>query len=64
MTCPATLVLGARDQMTLAEAGRVRSPRRCRRGPSLLDAGHALMGEAPDALLAALRAAVAATAAA
>jgi pimeloyl-ACP methyl ester carboxylesterase len=55
--CPTTLVLGARDQMTwpkhaapLAEALRARVV--------TLPTGHALMSEAPDALLAAVREAV------
>ena len=55
--CPATLILGERDQMTLtkhaaamAEALRART--------IMLPAGHALMSEAPDALLAALRGAL------
>jgi pimeloyl-ACP methyl ester carboxylesterase len=58
VTCPATLVLGARDQMTgssqttaIAAALHART--------ITLDAGHALMTEAPDALLAALRSALA-----
>jgi len=57
VTCPATLVLGARDQMTwpkhasaLAEALRARVV--------TLPTGHSVMSEAPDALLAALREAV------
>jgi pimeloyl-ACP methyl ester carboxylesterase len=56
--CPATLVLGERDQMT--------SPRQARELAAalkaktvLLPAGHALMTEVPDALLAALRHALA-----
>jgi pimeloyl-ACP methyl ester carboxylesterase len=60
VTCPATLVLGASDQMTspkqtatIAAALRARTV--------VLGAGHALMGEAPDALLAALRGALAET---
>ena len=59
VACPTTLVLGARDQMTwpkhasaLAEALRARVV--------TLPTGHALMGEAPDALLAAVREAVSA----
>ena len=58
VTCPATLVLGARDQMTLpkqtaalAEALRARVV--------TLPVGHSLMSEAPDPLLAAIRGAVA-----
>ena len=60
VTCPATLVLGARDQMTwpkhasaLAEALRARVV--------ILPTGHSVMSEDPDALLAAVRGAVAAT---
>jgi len=60
VTCPATLVLGARDQMTLpkhasalAEALRARVV--------TLPTGHSVMSEDPDALLAAVRGAVAAT---
>ena len=56
--CPATLVLGERDQMTsprqardLAAASKAKTV--------LLPAGHALMTEVPDPLLAALRAALA-----
>ena len=56
--CPARLILGARDQMTsprqsreLAQALKARV--------DTLDAGHALMTEAPEALLAALRSALA-----
>jgi pimeloyl-ACP methyl ester carboxylesterase len=59
VTCPATLVLGARDQMTgpkqttsIAEALHARV--------ATLPAGHALMTEAPDAVLAAVRAALSA----
>jgi pimeloyl-ACP methyl ester carboxylesterase len=62
VTCPTTLVLGAGDQMTvpkqtasLAAALHAQTV--------VLDAGHALMGEAPDALLAALREAISPSAA-
>ena len=52
--CPVTLVLGARDQMTppkaTAELVKALTPR-----VITLPSGHALMGEAPDALLDALR---------
>ena len=58
VTCPATLVLGARDQMTLRRARPARSPARCARETITLAAGHALQTEAPDALLAALRTAL------
>jgi pimeloyl-ACP methyl ester carboxylesterase len=57
VTCPTTFVLGATDQMTnprqtreFAAALKARSV--------VLPAGHALMTEAPDALLAALRGAL------
>jgi pimeloyl-ACP methyl ester carboxylesterase len=57
VTCPATLVLGGGDQMTspkqttaLAAALRART--------IVLEAGHQVMMEAPDALLAALREAI------
>ena len=57
IVCPTTLVLGARDQMTgpkqsseIALALRARTV--------TLTAGHALMGEAPEALLGALRTAI------
>ncbi len=60
VTCPATLVLGERDQMTqpkqtleLAHALRART--------LLLPAGHALMTEVPDPFLAALREVLAGT---
>jgi pimeloyl-ACP methyl ester carboxylesterase len=56
--CPVELVLGARDQMTspkqtegIAQALKAHISR--------VDAGHALMAEAPDAVLAALRRALA-----
>lgn len=58
VSCPTTFVLGESDQMT--------SPRQTREFAAalkaktvVLPAGHALMTEAPDALLAALRAALA-----
>ena len=57
VSCPSTLVLGERDQMT--------QPRQTKELAAalgaetvLLPAGHALMTEAPDALLAALRSAL------
>ena len=59
VTCPATLVVGARDQMTqpgqaieLAAALRARTV--------TLPCGHSLMSEAPDAVLGAIRDATAA----
>ncbi len=58
VSCPVSLVLGARDQMT--------SPKQTREIAAALkarvhtvDAGHSLMSEAPDAALAALRNALA-----
>ena len=63
VTCPTTLVLGGRDQMTwpkhasaLADALRARVV--------TLPTGHSVMSEAPDALLAAVREAVGPTSAA
>jgi pimeloyl-ACP methyl ester carboxylesterase len=58
VTCPTTLVLGARDQMTTPKqaAGLVEA---LKARVVTLPVGHALMTEAPDALLAAVRAAVA-----
>ena len=57
VTAPSTLILGARDQMTapkqskaLAEALQAKTV--------MLAAGHSLMGEVPDELLAALRSAM------
>jgi pimeloyl-ACP methyl ester carboxylesterase len=52
--CPATLIVGERDQMTMTKhaaaiAAALHAP------TIVLPAGHALMTEAPDALLAALR---------
>ena len=62
VTCPTTLVLGGRDQMTwpkhasaLADALRARVV--------TLPTGHSVMSEAPDALLAAVREAVGPTSA-
>ena len=58
VTAPTTLILGRRDQMTrpkaAAEIGRALKAR-----VETVDAGHVLMAEAPDATLAALRAALA-----
>jgi pimeloyl-ACP methyl ester carboxylesterase len=57
VTCPATIVVGARDQMTFAsEAAELAAALRAR--TVTLPCGHALMSEAPDALLAALRGAI------
>jgi pimeloyl-ACP methyl ester carboxylesterase len=52
--CPVDVVLGARDQMTVPKQAReIALALKAR--VSTVDAGHALMGEAPDAVLAALR---------
>jgi pimeloyl-ACP methyl ester carboxylesterase len=60
VTCPTTLVLGARDQMTLArDAVEIGIALRAR--TVTLACGHALQLEAPEALLAALRTALAPT---
>jgi|NGEPerStandDraft_6_1074524.scaffolds.fasta_scaffold00541_11 pimeloyl-ACP methyl ester carboxylesterase len=57
VACPATLVLGERDQMTgPKQTARIAGALRAR--TITLPAGHALMTEAPDALLAALRGAL------
>jgi pimeloyl-ACP methyl ester carboxylesterase len=60
VTCPVTFILGRFDQMTVprqaAELGRA-----LKANVDTLAAGHALMTEAPEPLLAALRRAVAAT---
>ena len=54
LRCPATLVLGARDQMTPPRATReIAAALKAR--SVLLPAGHALMTEAPNALIDALR---------
>jgi pimeloyl-ACP methyl ester carboxylesterase len=56
VACPATLVLGERDQMTgPKQTARIAQALRAR--TATLPAGHALMTETPEALLAALRAA-------
>ncbi|MGZ5274402.1 MAG: alpha/beta fold hydrolase [Caldimonas sp.] len=57
VTCPATLVLGGRDQMT-APKQSADIARALRARTVTLAAGHALMTEAPDPLLAALRTAI------
>ena len=57
VTCPATLVLGARDQMTSPrQASEIAGALRAQ--TITLAAGHALQTEVPDALLAALRTAL------
>ncbi len=52
--CPATLILGARDQMTSPKQARELA-QALRAQVAEVGAGHALMAEAPDAVLAALR---------
>ena len=55
--CPVTLILGAHDQMTPARsAGEIAAALKAR--VLTLRCGHLLMGEAPDAVLAALRSAL------
>lgn len=57
-TAPATLILGRRDQMTPAKAaGEIAAALKAR--IATVDAGHSLMAEAPDAVLGALRQALA-----
>ncbi len=56
--CPATMVLGQADQMTLPR-GAKEVAQRLKATVHTLPAGHQLMAEAPDALLAAVRAALA-----
>ena len=55
--CPATLVLGARDQMTQPKSTRELAAA-LRATVAMVPAGHALMAEAPDAVLNALRSAL------
>ncbi|HZT55271.1 MAG TPA: alpha/beta hydrolase [Burkholderiaceae bacterium] len=58
VACPVTFILGARDQMTLAKhTGEFAQALRAQ--VRRVNAGHALMSEAPDAVLAALRCALA-----
>jgi pimeloyl-ACP methyl ester carboxylesterase len=54
VTCPALVVVGKKDMMTVAKAGRAVAS--AIKGARLVetDAGHALMAEAPDAVLEAL----------
>ncbi len=56
--CPVHLILGERDQMTAPKASREIAAA-LRAQTVMLPAGHALMSEAPDAVLGALRAALA-----
>ncbi|MEO6746058.1 MAG: alpha/beta fold hydrolase [Caldimonas sp.] len=58
VACPVDFVLGAKDQMTVPrQAAELAAALHAR--VTTVDAGHALMEEAPDAVLAALRAALA-----
>ncbi len=58
--CPNTLILGASDQMTLPKAATAVASA-LKATVKVLPSGHHLMAEVPDALLAALRAALART---
>ena len=55
--CPATIVVGRHDQMAMAKDARAIAAALAT-SPVMLVAGHALMSEAPDALLVALRRAI------
>jgi pimeloyl-ACP methyl ester carboxylesterase len=58
VACPTTLILGTRDQMTLpGKSGDL--ARALHADVAMLPAGHALMSEAPDAVLDAIRTALA-----
>ena len=55
--CPATVVIGSRDQMTSPkQAGTIVAALKAQ--VQTVDAGHAMMSEAPDAVLAAVRGAL------
>jgi pimeloyl-ACP methyl ester carboxylesterase len=54
VVCPTSFILGARDQMTTVRQSRELSTALKAR-VHMVDAGHALISEAPDAVLAALR---------
>ena len=58
VTCPVAFVLGARDQMTVPRQAADLA-KALRAQVTTVPAGHALMSEAPDAVLAALRRALA-----
>ena len=58
LRCPVDFVLGARDQMTLPKQAHALG-HALKARVSVVDAGHALMAEAPDPVLAALRRALA-----
>jgi pimeloyl-ACP methyl ester carboxylesterase len=57
VACPTTIVVGRRDQMTMPKDATALAAA-LRATPIVLDAGHSLMSEAPDALLKALREAI------
>ncbi len=54
LRCPSTFILGARDQMTQPRQAMALAAA-CKADVVSIDAGHALMTEAPDAVLDALR---------
>jgi pimeloyl-ACP methyl ester carboxylesterase len=54
MTCPALLILGKKDKMTSVKATEALAATMRDARTVLLDCGHAIMGEAPDATLDAL----------
>jgi pimeloyl-ACP methyl ester carboxylesterase len=58
LQCPATVVLGERDAMTAPKSGRALA-QGLKARVVMVPAGHALMQEAPDEVLAALKAALA-----
>jgi pimeloyl-ACP methyl ester carboxylesterase len=58
VSCPTTLILGERDQMTQPRQA-AELAKALRADVSMVAAGHALIAEAPDAVLAALRQALA-----
>ena len=59
--CPVTLLLGVADQMTPPQAARALAAALRQADTVLLPAGHAVMSEAPEALLLALRQALTAS---
>ncbi|MDP1534087.1 MAG: alpha/beta hydrolase, partial [Rubrivivax sp.] len=58
VSCPATLIVGRHDQMTPPRATRDLATA-LRAATVSVDSGHQLLAEAPDAVLAALRSALA-----
>jgi pimeloyl-ACP methyl ester carboxylesterase len=54
ITCPASLIIGDRDQMTTPRQSR-EIAQALKANVQVVEAGHSLMSEAPDAVLAALR---------